>query len=151
MSVLRLPIKPMRFLLYIVVGIAVNGCAWPALREIDYHGQIPVNANVALAKQFASDLAAEAGLKITYVIPQANLKPGAYSLIFLNRERGGNPRIGVVITTRVPDNVLYISVNGDIESPEAQAIAQKAVDLFKKKYPDSPIVPFTRHSGPLGP
>ena len=135
----------------LAIGIVVSGCAWPALREINYDGQLPVDANLALAKQFASDLAAETGLEITYVVPQPSLRRGECSLVFLSSKPGSHPQIGVVITTSEPKNTFGITVRGDIESPEAQAIVQKAVGLFKKKYPDSQIVPFTRHSGPLGP
>lgn len=143
--------QPMRLIVYLVIGIVVNGCAWPALREINYDGQLPVSGNVALAKQFAADLAAETGLQITGIFPQPSLRRGESSLVFLSSKPASNAHIGVVITASEPENTFGITVRGDIERPEAQVIAQKAVDLFKKKYPGSQLTLFTRHSGPLGP
>jgi hypothetical protein len=143
--------KLLKIVFPLVISIVINGCAYPALREINYDGQLAVDANVVLAKQFASDLAAETGLQISGVFPQSSLRRGECSNVFLSSKPGSNLNIGVVITTSEPKNTFSITVRGDIESPEASAITQKAVELFEKKYPDSKLTPFIRHAGPLGP
>ena len=138
----------MRMVFCILACILFCGCTWPTQKEIDYHGQVPVESNHALAMQFASQLASQTGLTITSTILQSNLKPGAYSLVFMCTEPGSKPEVGVVITTRVPDNTLFISVTGDIQSSKAVDVSQKAVDLFKNQFPGSTLTPFTRRSGP---
>src|ERR1017187_2106215 len=100
--------KLLRIVFPLAIAIVINGCAWPALREINYDGQLPIDANVALAKQFAIDLAAETGLQITGIFPQPDLGRGAYSNVFLSSKPGSHPQIGVVITTSEPKNTFGI-------------------------------------------
>jgi hypothetical protein len=140
----------LKIIFFLAIAIVINGCTLPALREIDYEAQLPFDANLILAKQFASDLAVEAGLKITYIVPQARPRHGDWSDVFLRRELDGNPRVDVVILTSEPENLFRIQISGDIESPEALAIAQKAKELFEKKHPGSKLTPFTRHAPPFG-
>jgi hypothetical protein len=141
----------------VCLAIGVSGCQSMPLHEYDYSGELPtsVEANFAVADQFASDLAAETNLKVTFR-DQTSLgghnPTGIVDLSATNGETiSGKGKISVHIATYTSPHCLYVVIYGDIDAPEAKEIAKKAEELFASKYPNSKLIPFTRYQGILGP
>jgi hypothetical protein len=141
--------KPIILLCCFILTVT-TGCESIPVREISYHGQLPpsINVNYSLAVEFANDLAAEAGLKVSYVDKRTGIHHRDETIhVFFSCPEG----ITASMTFDQPEHLLYLIVNGNIDSPVAKMIADKTVNLFQKKFPDGKIFPFTRYQSIMGP
>ena len=149
-------------LLIVCLAIGLVGCKAPelytggplpsgAIDRFDYVGELPpdVATDLVTAKQFATDLATEMNVKlsdnlaITDDIVEFNIATNKKVInIYVEAYKKA------VIKNLKPG--LFVTVNGDWNNPDAQAIAVKAEEIFAKKYPGYKLVRFIRYQG-LGP
>ena len=103
-----------------------------------------------MSVEFANELAVETGLKISSVgQPTGNRFLDEAIHVYFSCPEDITITAGLLVDQ--PINVFFITINGNIDSPTTKRIAEKAVNLFLKKYPDGKIIPYTRYETLLGP
>jgi hypothetical protein len=138
-------------LLIVCLAIGIAGCGTMPVNELDYIGELPpgVVADFAVTKQFAADLATEANLKIIEEHPDRWAATGNITLsrtdkvTFTYRE---NVPVYIWANSK-PKSELLVTVNGDVDDPNAQTIGAKAEEIFARKYPGYKLVRFIRYQG----
>jgi hypothetical protein len=130
----------------------LGGCNGTPLPEYNYRGAVPEPGpvNVAMVTDFSANLAREAGL---HVVDQSKLTGNerADETFSVHLRAAADEKINVTVMAHFPSRTLFVTVAGNIESPMAKEIAQRAEALYKKKYPGSKLAAFTRYRGLLGP
>lgn len=139
------------FVAICAVAFISEGCVSRPVPEYNYRGTLwSVEVNPALALDFAKSLATEANLKIVDQDERTgNERLDAAFAVYLKHQEDGH--ILVTIMVHIPTRTLFVRINGDIKSPIAIAIGQKAEVLYARKYPGSTLTRYTRHQGLLGP
>jgi hypothetical protein len=138
-------------LLLVCLAIGIVGCGSMPVDELDYIGELPpgVVADFTVAKQFAADLATEANLKIIEEHPDRWAASGDITLSMTDKGTFTH-RENVPVYVRAgnkPKRELVVTVNGDVNDPNAQAIGAKAQEIFTRTYPGFKLVRFIRYQG----
>lgn len=120
------------------------------VNEFNYIGELPAGivADYHTAKEFADDLAAQVNLKIISEYTNNWGDGGDISLIpnFKSSFNGKNITVSIFPGLSSMQE-FHVLVNGDVDDPNAQAIAAKAEELFAKKYPGYKLERFIRYQG----
>ena len=99
---------------------------------------------------FCRDLARDSGLRtVSQTEPTGNARMDEAVSLALRPESG--ERIYVTIIGYLPERTLVVRIAGNISSPEAKRIAQRAEAVYEGEYPRSTLTAFTRYQGLLGP
>jgi uncharacterized membrane protein YdfJ with MMPL/SSD domain len=142
--------KNLLYILSVAVALIVCGCSHlsPPLSGYYYEGELPltVKSEPALVSRFANELSAETGLAI-----RDTSNGSVVTNVHLSPNNQGKARFDINASLNIPKNMFYVSVRGDIASPEALAATQKAVELFAKEFPGSKLSAITVYPGLLGP
>ena len=141
----------MKTVLFLCV-MALGGCNSTPLPEYNYRGVLPdkSDVSVAVAMDFATRLATEAGLRVVdQTKPTGNANIDATFSVDLRPQSTDN--VFVTIMVNMPTRTLFVRVGGAIESETAKRIAQKAEELYTRTYPGSKLTAYRRYQGLFGP
>ena len=142
----------MRAFFLTLLPIFLGGCISTPLPEYNYRGVVPGSSafTSATVVDFAATLARDSGLRIvSQTEPTGNARMDERVLIDLRPKSG--ERIYVTVMGYLPERTLFVGIGGNIESPEAKRIAQRAEAVYEREYSGSRLTAFTRYQGLLGP
>lgn len=142
----------MRAFFLTLLPIFLGGCISTPLPEYNYRGVVPGPSafTSATVVDFAATVARDSGLHIvSQTEPTGNARMDERVSLALRPESG--ERIYVTIIGYLPERTLVVGIAGNISSPEAKRIAQRAEAVYEGEYPGSTLTAFARYQGLLGP
>ena len=129
------------------------GCATPPL-EIDYRCVFPdvVAFDIArdLSALFAEDIALKANLQVLNQTRQTGKTVSDVTYIVALKSKVSEKVFVNVLFNRL-HRTMVLTITGDIHDPEANVIAQKAVDAFSRLFPGSTLALFAGNQGLFAP
>jgi hypothetical protein len=140
-------------LTFALVIAALAGCATRPI-EIDYRCVFPDNVAFDIARDlsvlFAEDIALKANLQVLSQTRQTGKSLTDVTYIVALKSKVSE-KVFVNVLFNRPHRTMALTITGDIRDPEANAIAQKAVDAFSRLFPGSVLAPFAGNQGLFGP
>ncbi len=132
---------------------SLAGCATPPV-EIDYRCVFPDNVAFDIARDlsvlFAGDIALKANLQVLSQTRQTGKTLNDVTYIVALKSKASD-KVFVNVLFNRPHRTMALTITGDIHDPEANAIAQKAVEVFSRLFPGSALAPFAGNQGLFGP
>jgi len=131
--------------------IAVSGCTFPVLDEINYRGAPLTKGSdsYAPALAFARQWASESGLEISGEVRPSDHRKDEAAIIELHASKW--PKLRATVLVNGEYGILCATVAPATGIPAAAELASGAVRAYKKLYPESLFEHFEAHQGLLGP
>lgn len=124
----------------LILGI-LAGCATPVV-EIDYRCVFPNNALFDLTQDlsmvFADAIAHQADLQILNQTRQTGRSPGDVTYIVSLKSKSPED-VFVNVLFNKPSRTVVLSISGNIQDPQANAISRKANEAFSKLFPGAQL------------
>ena len=141
----------MRRSVILLFVIAVSGCAFPVLDEINYRGTPLTRGSdsYAPALAFARRWATESGLEISGEVRPSDRRKEESAIIELRAAKW--PKLRATVLVNGEQGIVCAAIAPAAGIPGASELASGAVRAYKQLYPESRFEQFERRQGLLGP
>jgi hypothetical protein len=148
---MRGTIRPLALILLLAGLLA--GCATPPV-ELKYRCVLPNNLTFDIARDlaglFATEIASKAHLQVLNQTRLTGKTPNDVTNI-VSLKSTADDKVFVNVLFNRPYRTIAMTISGDIRDPEANLIAQRAIDAFSKLFPGSNLAPFAGNQALFGP
>lgn len=132
--------------------LALAGCSYPALDEINYTGR-PLRAGTdpfVEAERFAAALSREAGLEVTYrTTPLGIDRFDAQAEVDLRSAR--SPQVVARVLVDAPKREVQVMIQPASHLPAAEELAAASVRTYQRLYGNPELMRWQRYRPLLGP
>ncbi len=137
----------------LVMSLSCGGCNEPIPNTLSYRCDLS-GTGIDVGRQFGSNfgyrLAANANLDYIDETPVTGI-PSKDSVYMMEMRSKLDKDLKVTIFCGETANMLYIDIEGDVDTPEAKLVTQQAMKLFSSTVPGKELTPFVLRHGWLGP
>jgi hypothetical protein len=137
----------------LILGLSCGGCNEPIANTLSYRCDLSgtgIDASRQFGSNFGYRLAVNANLECIDETPVTGIRSKDSVYIMEMRSKLDNG-LKVTIFCGETANMFYVDIQGDVETPEAKLVAQKAMTLFSSTVPGKELSPFVLRHGWLGP